>query len=688
MPAELTERLGKLDAAIHEAPTASRKRRRWWPLFAIVLLGTLGAGAYFYVRHQADETPRNLEFQTLDRGTLVFAIVEKGELEAARNTEVICRVRASGRGNSIASTIKWVIDDGSRVKRGDLLMQLDDAGIKEAIKNQEIVIAGARDSKIQAESNLEIQKSENESALKTAQNNVEIARLDLEKYIKGELEQKRKDVMGRITLKESELLQSRDRMGWSNRMVKKGYISESQARGDELKMRSSEIDLDKLQEESRVLNDYDAQRNKIDFQNKLDQAIVAEKVARTSAVAKEAQMMAKLQSATAVLNQEENKLEDLLEDVRNCRIVAPNDGMVVYYIPDSARFGQSTQQGNIALGENVREGQKLMRIPDLSRMLARVKIHESLIPRLRGDVMQDTGFSEMSEAIPFVGVPGLDKIVRLLWYPRYMEHYFELDEEIAEPGLWASIKVASLEKPLVGHLKMVSPVASSTDWMSSDVKVYQCLVSIDEGVENLKPGMSAEVTIKVDERSDVLKLPVQAVLEIAGKKVCYVQDASGMITKRNINVGMNNTRFVELLTASEVKEGERVLLNARGYAEKTGELQNFVTDPNEALLGKQKKGRGLRGKGTAGENGNGNGHPTATSTAPQASKPLGSRPGGTRPGGAVTPEQERQRKEFNDKIQKASPADRKKLIDSLPIPDEGKAGIRERYRSQGLKIDD
>lgn len=721
----MTQRLARLnDAAEAEAPARPQRFGGWWIALSLLVLAGAAAGAYAYFGRTDSETPKNLEFQKAERGKIVFTIIEKGELEAARNTDVTCRVRASGRGNAVASTIKWVIDNGSKVKRGDLLMQLDDAGIKEQIKNQEIVIAGARDTKIQADSNLEIVRSENESALKTAQNNVELAKLDLEKYVKGELEKLRKDVMGRITLKESELLQSRDRVGWSSRMVKKGYISESQARGDELKLRSSEIDLDKLQEESRVLNQYDAARNKIDFQNKLAQAIVAEKVARTQAIAKEAQAMAKVQSATAVLNQEETKLEDLREDLRNCRIVAPNNGMVVYYIPESSRFGgQSQQQGTIALGENVREGQKLMRIPDLSKMLVRVKIHESLIPRLRGDTLQDTGFSEASDAFPLVGLPGLDALGRVLMHPRFLEQYAELDEEVAEFGLPAAIKVASLPTPLAGHLMSVDPVASATDWMSSDVKVYPCLISVDESVENLKPGMSAEVTIQVDERTNALKLPVQAVLEVSGKKFCYVLEDDGQLTKRDLHTGLNNNKFVEVLPDSKLKEGENVLLNARSYAEKQGDLQSLAAEGGEGVKGGQRKGRGMRPRGSS-PGGAGEAAPAGPSapaggpkasrpqgtrpqgsgplgsgpqgSRPQGARPQGSRPQGSRPGGGqasglfekLTPAQQGEVRDFFSKSANASSQERKQMLEKLTIPAEMKKQFRDGMKQRGMEIAD
>ena len=45
-------------------------------------------------------------------------------------------------------------------------------------------------------------------------------------------------------------------------------------------------------------------------------------------------------------------------------------------------------------------------------------------------------------------------------------------------------------------------------WYQAKVKEYATIVKIDEIPPGMVPGMSAEVVIDVEERSDVLKLPV------------------------------------------------------------------------------------------------------------------------------------------------------------------------------------
>lgn len=597
VPVELKERLATLDDPAVAAP---RTKRSWTPvILGILVLGITGAGGYWgwHLLNAPQGPPKNLETQALTRGDVVLTFVEKGELEAARNTEIICQVRASGRGNSAASSIKWVIDDGSRVKKGDQLMLLEDASLREQLNNQHIMVEEKNDLYEQAKANLKIVENENKSAELTAINNYKIAEIDLEKFRKAERQQKQFDIDSRIKLATADLIQWRDKLGWSNRMFVRGYLSANQKLNDETRLDQANVNLDKLQKEFDTLK-FDNQRQELDLLNKLEQAKLQMEIAKENSESKRAQGQAKLTSADLILKQESQKRDDLEMDLRNCKIYAPHDGMVIYFISESSRFGGSSQTSPIEVGSPVKEGQKLMRIPNLNRMIAKVKVHESIVTKLRGDTTALTGFGTCYDVgqvfmnwghiISAHAVPGFHSALPafmpgLVIQREVKSELGHLEEVITDDGMAASIKISSLEKPLSGHVKMVSSVASSTDWMSADVKVYQTVVAIDETPENLKPNMSAEVTVKIDERKNVLQLPIQAVLESGGEKFCYVKtDAS--IEKRIVKTGLNNYKFVEILPESKVKEHEQIVLNARSYAEKVNDLKGNVNiDPSSGI---------------------------------------------------------------------------------------------------------
>src|SRR5262249_22695379 len=74
--------------------------------------------------------PFNGPTWTVKKETLRVTIVERGSLESAENSDIIVRVKAGTKGGTTASTIKWVVDDGTQVRAGDPIVDLDDSGFQ------------------------------------------------------------------------------------------------------------------------------------------------------------------------------------------------------------------------------------------------------------------------------------------------------------------------------------------------------------------------------------------------------------------------------------------------------------------------------------------------------------------------------------------------------------------------------
>jgi multidrug efflux pump subunit AcrA (membrane-fusion protein) len=275
-------------------------------------------------------------------------------------------------------------------------------------------------------------------------------------------------------------------------------------------------------------------------------------------------------ASKAVYDQELDKLRDLEKDEKFYRMVAPQSGMVVYYIPEQARFGGGAQQGTVAQGEPVREGQKLIRIPNLAKMLVSARVHEAMVSKVRGEVFKPTGFAD---TLRFSLTLGRHDPLGLTAYYAGMEQFKEehrdKEQTLVFPGHKAKIRIDAFPgKVYEGHVKTVATVASQAEFFSSDVKVYTTMVSIDDldpSSEKLKPGMSAEVTILADETPDkVLIIPIQSVIgnvAMQADRKCFVLDAKGVAHERDIKVGLSNDKYVEVLEGLE--EGEKIVLNPR-----------------------------------------------------------------------------------------------------------------------------
>src|SRR5205823_7115713 len=141
--------------------------------------------------------------------------------------------------------------------------------------------------------------------------NLEITRINRTKFIEGDLPQKQKDVEGRLTLARGEVKQREDRLAWSGRMLKKGFMTSTQADAEESILQGARINLDKLLEEKRVLEQYEAKVQLLDLSSQVEQAEVALKVAQTEAEGKAAKADANLRAKATILDQEEAKLRAL-----------------------------------------------------------------------------------------------------------------------------------------------------------------------------------------------------------------------------------------------------------------------------------------------------------------------------------------------------------------------------------------
>jgi HlyD family secretion protein len=467
---------------------------------------------------------------------LKVSIVERGTLESAKNSDIVCLVRSGTKGSTIATTIKWIIDPGVQVVKGEKLVELDSSGFVEQLKDQKIKVDQAKASWVAANEERHIQESQNESDIEAAKNTLDLARIDLEKYKKAEFVQALEDVDGRINVVRADLEVARARSNWANRMYGLGYMSKAQAKGDESRTDAVLISLKKLETERRVLVDFTERRTIQDLSAKVAEAKRALDRVKSQSRAKLVVVDADRLAKDSVYKQQIARLQEIEAEIGKCLVVAPQDGLVVYYVSDQARSGGGSQQSIVAQGEPVREGQKMMQIPDLSQMVVNVRVHEAMVSNLRttGDTKDETSW-QMAQ-IRIDAVP--NRILR-------------------------------------GHVRTVDTVASQQDWFAADVKLYKTVVSIDEPVAGLKPGMSAEVTIYADESpTDVMVVPVQAIagtISLGAKPHCFVVRPDGQPERRDVVVGMSNQRLVEV--KSGLEEGDKVVLNPAPLVALLGEMK-------------------------------------------------------------------------------------------------------------------
>ncbi len=271
------------------------------------------------------------------RGPLPITVTEKGSLESAKNEVVYNQVEGS-------TTILTILPEGTKVKKGDLVCELDSATLRESLTNQRISTEGAK------------------AAYEQAKLTREVAEIAVKEYEDGIFGQELATINGEIKLAESDLARAADRVEWANRMYDKGYVSLAQKKTEELNLQKAQFALEQANSKLKVLVQFTKAKTIKELRSDVEKALSDEK-------AKE--------QTYDLEKQKEAKYE---RQIANCKLFAPGDGLIVYANDPGRNFGSNTPQ--VEEGASVRERQPIFSLPDITNMQVNAKIHESQLDKI------------------------------------------------------------------------------------------------------------------------------------------------------------------------------------------------------------------------------------------------------------------------------------------------------------------
>ena len=273
-------------------------------------------------------------------GKLAVIVKEKGNLESAANKDTLCEVEGG-------TTIIKILAEGTRVKEGDVVCELDSASLRDLLVNQKITTQQA------------------EASYKQARLVREVAEYAVKEYVEGIYKQDKATYQGQIALAKADQERAIDRLKWSSDMLIKGYVSKATNIADVLTKQQADFDLEQAQTQLEVLEKYTKEKQIKSLNSDVEKA-------RADELSK--------QSSLELERSKEAKLE---RQISKCILKAPGEGIVVF-ANESGRPGQTTVQ--IEEGAAVRERQKIFSLPDITKMRVNTKVHESMVDRIKSDL--------------------------------------------------------------------------------------------------------------------------------------------------------------------------------------------------------------------------------------------------------------------------------------------------------------
>ena len=474
---------------------------RWLKILAvllvIIIVSILGSAIW---NRPGKEDEGGLVF-VVKRGPLTISVTEAGTIQN-RDQEVV-KSQVEGR-----TTILWIIAEGTHVKKGDLLIQLDDSGMQDRKIQQEATKLSAEAGYIRSKEELAITDSQGKSDTAEAELVLEFAKLDYDKYRKGEYLQEMQQLENDQTIKREELSRAEQKFHWSKILAADKYITDTELQADRLALKRSQLDRELADRKLEVFQTYTHPRNQRQLESDITQAAEALERVKARVRADLIQAEADLKAKESEFQRQETSLKKTKDQITKCKIEAPVAGMVVY-----STSGKGSWRGNVEPlqeGQEVRERQDLIYLPTTASMMAEIKIHESSLRKVKRDMLVVISCDALPDRV-FTGRVG---------------------------------KIALL------------PDAQSM-WMNPDLKVFPTEVYLDGDGGTLQPGMTCRAEIIVAEYTDALYVPIQCVLRVAGEPTVYVRTAEGF-EPREVQLGLDNNRMMHII--SGLQGGEEVLL--------------------------------------------------------------------------------------------------------------------------------
>jgi HlyD family secretion protein len=507
------------------APTATSRRAATVTPVALILLavGAIAVAALMFTNLTWEQPAESVtDVVEVRRGGFDVTVPASGELAASRQIEI--KNQLEGR-----AVITEIVAEGAFVHAGDVLVRFNDEEIRNELKDADESVISARNDLASAEAELKIINKTRESEIEKAVLAVEIAELDLEGWERGEVVSMRQDLALAVETAELNYNRLLERFDASKRLYEQEFISLDEFKQDEIALVEARARLDQAKLDIEVYENFENIKQRKQKESDLEQA----RKEHSRVIDRQEATVARAESD---LFSRQRHLESRLERLKNhqaqleqCTVRAPSDGLVVYASSlEGGRWMRESGNG-LQVGTELWRNQLIIVLPDISLMVAEVKINEALTGMIR-------------------------------------------------PGQSATVTCdAAPDVPLTGTVESIGVLAESYGWRDPNRRDYTVRIRLDgRNALDLKPSMRCQATIRVDHVAEAVHVPIQAVHREGAATFVYVPDGAGY-SQKLVTVGRASEMYIEITAGLDA--GASVLLREPAAKEILVKLPPEIVNP-------------------------------------------------------------------------------------------------------------
>jgi HlyD family secretion protein len=496
-------RIGRIEMSGKRSNRRAARGKLSVAAIVVIVVGVLGAFGFALTRSVGSGSARDAQptFR-VRKGPLTISVVESGTIKSLEQVSLKSEVEGQ-------TTLIYLVPEGTRVQKGDLLVELDASKLQDELLQQQISVDNSEAAFIRARENLAVAKNQAESNISKAELDYQFAQEDVKQCVEGTHPKEVKEAESNITLAREELERAAEKLKWSERLYDEKYISQTELEADRLTHNRAQLNYELAVASLQLLQDYTSKRKLAELESNVDQAKMALERVKLQANADIVQADADLKAKETELRQQRSKFDKCERQIAKTKILAPRDGLVVYATSVQGGGGHRDTQP-LQEGQAVRERQELIYLPSSESMMAQVPIHESSLEKVQ------------------VGMPARVSVDAL-------------------PG-----------QVFTGRVAKIAPLPDAQSaWLNPDLKVYPTQIHLDNTNSELRTGMNCQAEIIVEHYADALYVPVQAVTRVGGEPTAHVREHAGF-APRPIKIGLDNNSMVHVLAGLE--PGQEVML--------------------------------------------------------------------------------------------------------------------------------
>lgn len=471
----------------------------------IMVVGAVGAMGWMFL-NGAGATGGGMSpeaFYVVQRQSFTMTLPARGELHAASQIEV--RNQLEDR-----ATITEIVAEGASVKKGDLLIRLAEVKLVDRIKDAQDAVKVGESAVIAAEQAIEIEQSAMASAMDQATLQIALSKLAVQAWEKGELVSKRQGHDISIETATINLARLEDRFEDAATLLAEGFISKDEYELDRIKLIEAEAGVKEAELAKAVYETYQIQQDRARLESAVEQNTSEHGRVKQRHEAGIVRMTASFESAEFRLQTAKERLAVLEFQLEACTIIAPSAGLVVYASSLQGRGWRGDESTPPQVGGDLRPNELVMILPDTSRMVASMKVGESLSGRIQA----------------------------------------------GQPAIVYSDSLP--DTPIPGTVQKISVLAEGGGWRDPNRRDYTVDVLLGASEDlGLKPSMRCRGEIVLGAVEDVIAVPIQSIFREGAKAVVFVHNGTGVVERE---VALGRASEMEVEVSSGLAVGERVLI--------------------------------------------------------------------------------------------------------------------------------